>query len=46
MEVAKAGSMTPGKGFFSPIAAGFLRWNATKKLRYKKGSKTRRPVRS
>jgi hypothetical protein len=29
MEEASAGSMNPGKAALPPIAAGFLRWNAT-----------------
>jgi hypothetical protein len=27
-DVANSGSMKPGKGALTPIAAGFLRWNA------------------
>ena len=29
MLVASAGSMKPGSGALTPIAAGFLRWKAT-----------------
>jgi len=29
MDDASAGSMKPGKGALTPIAAGFFRWNAT-----------------
>jgi hypothetical protein len=31
--------MKPGKGALTPIAAGFLRWNATTKLRCERGIK-------
>ncbi len=31
-DVANSGSMNPGYGALTPIAAGFLRWNATQEL--------------
>jgi hypothetical protein len=33
----KAGSMKPGKGALTPIAGGFLRWNAITLLRHRTG---------